>query len=44
MKLYRYNRASQELMWTVVYESLEPRRPSGNARGSSDRFAFFGSP
>jgi ubiquinone/menaquinone biosynthesis C-methylase UbiE len=30
MMLYRYNRAiqqaSQELMWAVVYESLEPRR------------------
>jgi ubiquinone/menaquinone biosynthesis C-methylase UbiE len=30
MTLYRYNRAiqqaSQELMWAVVYESLEPRR------------------
>jgi len=31
MTLYRYNRAiqqaSQELMWRVIYESLEPRRP-----------------
>jgi 2-polyprenyl-3-methyl-5-hydroxy-6-metoxy-1,4-benzoquinol methylase len=46
--LYRYNRAiqraSQELMWAVVYESLEPRRaelieelirtPGSNALGS----------
>jgi SAM-dependent methyltransferase len=47
MTLYQYNRAiqraSQELMWAVVYESLEPRRaelteelnhPSRDARGS----------
>ncbi len=47
MTLYKYNRAiqrtSQELMWAVVYESLEPRRaelteelnrPTENARGS----------
>jgi ubiquinone/menaquinone biosynthesis C-methylase UbiE len=47
MTLYRYNRAiqqaSQELMWAVVYESLEPRRaeliealnrPTENAVGS----------
>jgi ubiquinone/menaquinone biosynthesis C-methylase UbiE len=47
MTLYKYNRAiqrtSQELMWAVVYESLEPRRgeltdelnhPEKDARGS----------
>jgi ubiquinone/menaquinone biosynthesis C-methylase UbiE len=47
MTLYRYNRAiqqgSQELMWAVIYESLEPRRaelaeelnrPTENALGS----------
>ena len=47
MTLYKYNRAiqraSQELMWAVVYESLEPRRaelveelnrPTENALGS----------
>src|SRR5262249_37196565 len=47
MTLYKFNRAvqraSQELMWTVVYESLEPRRteltkeldrPTENALGS----------
>jgi len=47
MTLYKYNRAiqqaSQELMWAVVYESLEPRRaelveglnrPTENAMGS----------
>src|SRR5262245_37589039 len=47
MTLYKYNRAiqqaSQELMWAVVYESLEPRRvelaeelarPTDNALGS----------
>jgi len=47
MMLYRYNRAvqqaSQELMWRVIYESLEPRRaelaeeldrPTENALGS----------
>jgi ubiquinone/menaquinone biosynthesis C-methylase UbiE len=47
MMLYRYNRAiqqvSQELMWAVIYESLEPRRaelveelnrPTENALGS----------
>jgi SAM-dependent methyltransferase len=47
MNLYRYNRAiqqaSQELMWRVIYESLEPRRtelagelnrPTENAIGS----------
>jgi ubiquinone/menaquinone biosynthesis C-methylase UbiE len=47
MTLYKYNRAiqraSQELMWAVIYESLEPRRteltgelnrPTENALGS----------